>query len=306
MIEFTAPDGCIPGETLSAKLGEGVQVDVVLPKDLPEDRKIKVEVDVPIPREVIESAAVRRAASAPSSSSADAEVDADADADVDADAADADADAADADANADVANVDADTNAADAGADATAPAGADSNAGAEEREESASELQENWFGLSMQSFYDSKPVRMSTTIHPTPALREKVRRVYKDGVRTFIKYLRLGAIDDYNKNMDGVDLQDQLRWYYRPDGKRTWHWRKWPWAVYSFVINTRVVQVRESEKKKWKELNILKYSPETIFGKGRKERKIATYLFEISRRTLFTRCSPRPPLKTGKERWTPK
>ena len=34
------------------------------------------------------------------------------------------------------------------------------------------------------------------------------------------KYKRLLLIHRYNKYMDGVDVQDQLRWYYRFDGKK--------------------------------------------------------------------------------------
>ena len=49
-------------------------------------------------------------------------------------------------------------------------------------------------------------------------------------------------IDDYNLKMDGIDLQDQLRWYYRTDGKHMWRSQRWTWAMYRWVINTRVVQ----------------------------------------------------------------
>jgi hypothetical protein len=40
----------------------------------------------------------------------------------------------------------------------------------------------------------------------------------------------------------GVDLQDRLRWVYRPDGKHVWHAKKWTISVYRFVINTATVQ----------------------------------------------------------------
>ena len=42
--------------------------------------------------------------------------------------------------------------------------------------------------------------------------------------------------------MDGIDLQDQLRWYYRTDGKHMWRSQRWTWAMYRWVINTSVVQ----------------------------------------------------------------
>jgi hypothetical protein len=43
-------------------------------------------------------------------------------------------------------------------------------------------------------------------------------------------HLRLNFIDDYNNNMNGADIADQLRNQYRPD-----HWmrnRKWWWAFF--------------------------------------------------------------------------
>jgi len=52
-------------------------------------------------------------------------------------------------------------------------------------------------------------------------------------------YFKLCLIDEYNKFMGGVDLQDRLRWYYRVDGKHTWRNRKWTWALYLWVIETR-------------------------------------------------------------------
>ena len=42
--------------------------------------------------------------------------------------------------------------------------------------------------------------------------------------------------------MEGVDLQDQLRWYYRLDGKKMWRARKWTWSMFMWVVNTAIVQ----------------------------------------------------------------
>ena len=42
--------------------------------------------------------------------------------------------------------------------------------------------------------------------------------------------------------MDGVDLHDQLRWYYRFDGKKMWRSRKCTWSMFMWVLVTAVVQ----------------------------------------------------------------
>ena len=42
--------------------------------------------------------------------------------------------------------------------------------------------------------------------------------------------------------MDGVDLKDQLSWYYRFCGKRMWRTQKWPWAFFQWVLNSALVQ----------------------------------------------------------------
>ena len=103
-------------------------------------------------------------------------------------------------------------------------------------------------------------VRQTTTCTDTEWMT-KPRRWFAARVETRRQYRRLVLIDDYNHFMDGVDLQDQLRWYYRPDGKRMWRsqvkcrapttrtihahaprTQKWTWAVFLFVLNTAVVQ----------------------------------------------------------------
>jgi hypothetical protein len=112
------------------------------------------------------------------------------------------------------------------------------------------------FGVFIASVYDNKPVHIMVqhvswrgakshmhqqrTRHSTPppprqhnSLRQstavtdsdwvmKERRWFSGQVESRRPYRRLALIDMYNHNMDGVDLQDQLRWYYRFDGKRMW------------------------------------------------------------------------------------
>ena len=68
-------------------------------------------------------------------------------------------------------------------------------------------------------------------------------------------HLRLNFIDDYNNNMNGADIADQLRNQYRPD-----HWmrnRKWWWAFFIWAIGVAGVNafkmydsMYEEEKRK--------------------------------------------------------
>jgi hypothetical protein len=99
------------------------------------------------------------------------------------------------------------------------------------------------FGMICASIYDSKPVTMLTTAHHQIVFKRKSRQVWDHEVKKMkeLFYWRLDMIDTYNHKMNGVDLQDQYRWYYRIDGKRMWRWRRWTWAVYRWVIDTRCV-----------------------------------------------------------------
>ena len=52
-------------------------------------------------------------------------------------------------------------------------------------------------------------------------------------------HLRLNVIDDYNSNMNGTDVADQLRGVYRPD-----HWmrnRKWWWSYFNWALGVASV-----------------------------------------------------------------
>ena len=83
-----------------------------------------------------------------------------------------------------------------------------------------------------------------STYHTKIEFNSKTRKVWDKATADYkeVEFFRLEMIDDYNHKMDGIDLQDQLRWYYRPDGKHMWRSQRWTWAMYRWVINTRVVQ----------------------------------------------------------------
>ena len=51
----------------------------------------------------------------------------------------------------------------------------------------------------------------------------------------FVRVLRLSLADLYNFSMNSVDLADQLRHYYRPDGL-WWRMRKWWWSVFLWAL----------------------------------------------------------------------
>ncbi len=54
-----------------------------------------------------------------------------------------------------------------------------------------------------------------------------------------MRHIRLNVINDYNRNMNGADIADQLRNQYQPD-----HWmrnRKWWWAFFIWGIGVASV-----------------------------------------------------------------
>jgi len=86
------------------------------------------------------------------------------------------------------------------------------------------------------SVYDTKPVHMLSTGEESMYWVLKKRKVWL-AVHKQIRemgHLHLNFIDDYNNNMNGADIADQLRNQYRPD-----HWmrnRKWWWAIFIWAI----------------------------------------------------------------------
>ena len=78
------------------------------------------------------------------------------------------------------------------------------------------------FGVFAASVYDNKPVHLMTTAYTDSTWIMKERKWYQSGKVSVRVYRRLLLIDLYNQFMDGVDLKDQLCWYYRFCGKHMW------------------------------------------------------------------------------------
>ena len=78
------------------------------------------------------------------------------------------------------------------------------------------------FGVFAASVYDNKPVHLMTTAYTDSTWIMKERKWYQSGKVSVRVYRRLLLIDLYNQFMDGVDLKDQLCWYYRFFGKHMW------------------------------------------------------------------------------------
>ena len=107
------------------------------------------------------------------------------------------------------------------------------------------------------SVYDTKPVHMLSTVEESMYWVLKKRKVWS-AVHKQIRemgHLRLNFIDDYNNNMNGADIADQLRNQYRPN-----HWmrnRMWWWAFFIWSIGVAGVNafkmygsMYEEEKRK--------------------------------------------------------
>jgi len=81
-----------------------------------------------------------------------------------------------------------------------------------------------------QVWMDSKPVNFLTTLHrpvfddATPDNQRIVKRKGKKGERQGIEVSCLPCVRDYNQNMGGVDLSDQMMKYYNRKSKK-WYSR---------------------------------------------------------------------------------
>ena len=87
-------------------------------------------------------------------------------------------------------------------------------------------------GLVALSYYDSKPFYMLSNSCEKVQWVEKERKIWRKDTQTLVttKFYRLNIIDDYNNNMNNVDVADQLRGAYRFD--RFVRLTKWWWSMY--------------------------------------------------------------------------
>ena len=91
------------------------------------------------------------------------------------------------------------------------------------------------------SYYDSKPVHMLSSYHQDAKEVPMIRKVWDAtlGKFTDMIFYRLDIIDFYNKWMDGVDMADQLMWYYRLNTKQH-RYRKWWWPIFLWAVNVAI------------------------------------------------------------------
>eukprot|EP00854_Cymbomonas_tetramitiformis_P023941 gene23941-29050_t len=110
------------------------------------------------------------------------------------------------------------------------------------------------FKLVAVSIYDSKPVHFLSTIHSKVSLIEKYRKVWDNvqKAKKEVQYTRLNVINDYNFNMNGVDIADQLRGNYRFDGpwmrQRKWWWALFLWATGVATVNAYLLYKTQCEQ----------------------------------------------------------
>ena len=108
------------------------------------------------------------------------------------------------------------------------------------------------------SYYDDAPFMMMGNVVEGVEVIEIHRKCYSTGARkhfwTLIK--RLSLADLYNHNMNSVDIADQLRMWYRPDGlwikQKKWWWNIFIWCMGQAVVNAYLMYkaVCAEEKKK--------------------------------------------------------
>jgi hypothetical protein len=96
--------------------------------------------------------------------------------------------------------------------------------------------------LVAMSVYDNKPVHFLSMACNDINWIEKTRKVWSKDSRsvTEISFLRLNQIDNYNGEMNAVDISDQLRNQYRMDHwlrQKKWWWSIWLWGFGTLITN---------------------------------------------------------------------
>ena len=96
--------------------------------------------------------------------------------------------------------------------------------------------------LSAMSLIDNACVYFySTELHDLTDVTFK-RKVWDRDLKAYkqLEYHRLEVNDRYNKHMGGIDITDQLRWYYDPK-IRTSREKKWWYVIWMANLNQKVV-----------------------------------------------------------------
>jgi hypothetical protein len=110
------------------------------------------------------------------------------------------------------------------------------------------------------STYDTKSVHILSTAADSVKWMAKKKKVWDGEKKADMDSLCLNVIDEYNKNMNGTDIADQLRGVYRPD-----HWmrhRKWWWAYFMWAIGVagvngyKIYEVLYDDEKKEGRINL--------------------------------------------------
>jgi hypothetical protein len=101
--------------------------------------------------------------------------------------------------------------------------------------------------------YDMKPVHLLSMVAESVEWMAKQRKVYDrmSLKMRMMSFMRLNVIDDYNNNMNNVDIADQLRGHHRPD-----HWmrhKKWWWAIFIWGIGVARVNAYKIYAAMWDE-----------------------------------------------------
>ncbi len=96
------------------------------------------------------------------------------------------------------------------------------------------------------SVYDTKPVHFLSTNIAHLRWIEKQKKVYDaaEGQCIMMRFLRPNIVDQYNMNMNGVDVADHLRNHYCIDRwmrKRKWWWSIWWWGIQVLLVNSYVL-----------------------------------------------------------------
>ena len=115
------------------------------------------------------------------------------------------------------------------------------------------------------SYYDDAPFLMMSNIVDCVAVIEIHRKCYSTATQKhfWVIVKRLSLADLYNHNMNSVDIADQLRMWYRPDGlwirQYKWWWNIFLWCMGQAVINGYLVYKAVCEEEKQKPMSHLDF-----------------------------------------------